>query len=64
MIGFVISSHGQFGLAHPDGSRDEGSSVVFSCGHSSPIDVLLKEFIVRYHFLIKKLEIVIQKRNN
>ena len=50
MIGFVISSHGQFGTAHPDGSRDEGSSVVFSCGLSSPIDVLLKEFIVKLQF--------------
>ena len=47
MIGFVISSHGQFGRAHPNGRRDEGSSVVFSCGLSSPIDVLLKEFIVK-----------------
>ena len=47
MIGFVISSHGQFGTAHPDGCRDEGSSVVFSCGLSTPIDVLLKESIVK-----------------
>ena len=47
MIGFVISSHGRFGTAYLDGSRDEGSSIVFSCGHSSPIDVLLKEFIVK-----------------
>ena len=49
MIGFVISSHGQFGTAHPDGSRDEGSSIVFSCGHSSPIDVLLKELMVKFY---------------
>ena len=47
MIAFVISSHGQFGTTHPDGSRDVGSSVAFSCGLSSPIDVLLKEFIVK-----------------
>ena len=49
MIGFVISTHGQFGTAHPDGSRDEGSSIVFSCGHSSPIDVLLKELMVKFY---------------
>ena len=47
MIGFVISSHGQFGRAYSDGRRDEGSSIVFSCGLSSPVDVLLKEFIVK-----------------
>ena len=47
MIGFVISSHGQFGTVHPDGRRDEGLCIVFSCGFSSPIDVLLKETIVK-----------------
>ena len=47
MIGFVISSHGQFGTVHQDGRRDEGLSIVFSCGLTSPIDVLLKEYIVK-----------------
>ena len=47
MIGFVISSHGQFGTVHQDGRRDEGLCIVFSCGLTSPIDVLLKEYIVK-----------------
>ena len=47
MIGFVISSHGQFGTVHQDGHRDEGLCIVFSCGFTSPIDVLLKEYIVK-----------------
>ena len=47
MIGLVISSHGQFGSVHPDGRRDEGLSIVFSCGLTCPIDVLLKEYIVK-----------------
>ena len=46
MIGFVISSHGEFGT----GRTDKGSSIVFSCGLTSPIDVLLKEFIVKNFF--------------
>ena len=51
MIGFVISSHGQFGTVHPDGRQEEGLCIVFSCGLTSPIDVLLKESIVK----IKKI---------
>jgi len=51
MIGFVISSHGQFG-------RDEGSSIVFSCGLSSPIDVLIKP-IYECRSLINKPKICI-----
>ena len=47
MIGFVISSHGQFGTVHQDGRRDEGLCIAFSCGLTSPVDVLLKENIVK-----------------
>ena len=59
MIGFVISSHGQFGTVHQDGRRDEGLSIVFSCGLTSPIDLLLKESIVKIkHILLKILHIL------
>ena len=55
MIGFVISSHGQFGTVHPDGRRNEGLCIVFSCGLTSPIDVLLKEYIVKIKILLRIL---------
>ena len=53
MIGFAILSHGQFGTWHPDGRRDEGLSIAFSCGHTSPIDSLqaaqdfIQDFVTR-----------------
>ena len=55
MIGFVISSHGQFGTVHPDGRRDEGLSIAFSCGLTSPIDVLLKEYCQIKKYFITNL---------
>lgn len=43
MIAFGLSSHGITGALQPNGQRVEGLSVLFSCGNTTPVDVLFQE---------------------
>jgi len=51
MIAFGLSTHGMTGTLQSNGQRVEGLSVLFSCGNTTPVDVLFQPIYECYSLL-------------